>query len=90
MTIAEFAEAVSRYGMLMGASVTSWGRTSKHNTEVGGVAYSAHRFWLGCDLVYDGPLLSMSERMETARRLGLRLIVEGDHDHLQPVDWLAG
>ena len=87
MTVAEFAEAVSRYGMLMGASVTSWGRTLKHNTEVGGVTFSAHRFWLGCDLIYDGPVLS---KMETARRLGLKLIDEGDHDHLQPLDWVAG
>ena len=91
MTIAEFAESVARYGMLTGASVTSWGRTTEHNLNVGGVTYSSHRFWLGCDLVYDEPtLLSMTARMETARRLGLRVIIEGDHDHLQPLDWLAG
>lgn len=34
--------------------------------------------------------LNDAERTEMARRLGLRLIVEHDHDHLQPLDWEAG
>ena len=29
-------------------------------------------------------------RIEVARRLGLKLVIEEDHDHLQPLDWQAG
>ena len=89
MTLAAFAEAVTRYGALAGASATSWFRTREHNTAVGGVAHSAHLVGLGCDVVYDGSTLSVEWRTEWAARLGLRLIPEGDHDHLQPSDWRA-
>ena len=90
MTIGEFTTAVAQYGMLMNASVTSWGRTKAHNAAVGGVSYSGHRFWLGCDLVYDAPEPPSGVRQETAERLGLKLLVEGDHDHVQPLTWRAG
>lgn len=89
MTIGEFAEAVATYGLVMGGWVTSWGRTKHHNTTVGGVPYSAHRFWRGCDMLYDDPP-PREERVETGRRLGLLVIIEGDHDHLQPLDWSKG
>lgn len=89
MTTGEFAEAAKTYCMLMDGSVTSFGRTVTHNHNVGGVKFSAHRFWLGLDVVYDIPLPE-ADRIETARRLGLKLIAEGDHDHLQPLDWQAG
>lgn len=91
MTFHEFCDAVRMYGMLTDASVTSWGRTVAHNAAVGGVTYSAHQFWLACDVVYDRPAaLSDVARREMAKRLGLNLIVEGDHHHLQTADWLAG
>lgn len=34
--------------------------------------------------------LPFVQRAEIAGRLGLKLIAEGDHDHLQPLDWRAG
>jgi hypothetical protein len=34
--------------------------------------------------------MPLVEREERAMRLGLKLIDEGDHDHLQPLDWRAG
>lgn len=34
--------------------------------------------------------MPLAEREERARRLGLKLIDEGVHDHLQPLDWRAG
>ena len=89
MTFSEFCLAARQYAMMTGASVTSWGRTYKHNTDVGGVAYSAHRFWLACDFVYDEPGHE-PERIALARRLGLKLLPEGDHHHAQPLDWTAG
>ena len=88
MTVGEFAEAVSMYCVLHGGSITSWGRSTKHNTDVGGVPGSSHRFWRGADVVYDSP--PAATRAEYARRLGLKLLPEGDHDHLQPLDWSAG
>lgn len=88
MTPGEFAEAVSRYAMLTGASATSWGRSVEHNRTVGGVAHSAHIVWLGCDLVYD--TTPSPDRVEWARRLGLKIVVESDHDHVQPLGWEAG
>lgn len=89
MRISEFAEAVALYSAMHGASVTSWGRSTVHNRAVGGVPNSAHRFWRGADVVYDNPV-AVNTRIEAARRLGLLLIPEGDHDHLQPLDWVAG
>jgi hypothetical protein len=35
-------------------SVSSWGRTVKHNQFVGGVGDSCHMLWIGCDVVLDG------------------------------------
>lgn len=92
MTIGDFAEAVSLYCLLHGGSITSWGRSTKHNADVGGVPGSAHRFWRGADVVYDDPTTPTRDtlRLEYARRLGLKIVVEGDHDHLQPLDWTAG
>ena len=89
MTLGDFAEAVRAYALMTGASATSWGRTMKHNQAVGGVPYSAHRFWLGCDVVYDAPIPE-TERKEIGKRLGLRVLPEGDHDHIQAFDWSAG
>ncbi len=84
-----FLDALRSYCAALGASVTSYGRTTAHNHAVGGVEYSPHRVWLAADVVYDTPP-SLAERQELARRLGLMLIVEGDHDHLQPLGWSAG
>ena len=86
MTRAEFVDAALTYCDLTDASVSSWKRTVKHNTAVGGVVQSAHLFGLAVDVVYDAPV-ALPLAMERARRLGLRLLREADHDHLQPVDW---
>ncbi len=93
MTVGEFAEAVAMYCLLHGGSITSWGRSTKHNTDVGGVPGSPHRFWRGADVVYDDA--SKLTTIDTAlvgeaQRLGLKIILEGDHHHLQPLDWPAG
>jgi hypothetical protein len=90
MTVGEFAEAVRAYCLIHGGSVTSWGRTTEHNAKVGGVPGSAHRFFLGLDVVYDAPAPHDHTRDSDAARLGLLVIHEGDHDHLQPGDWRAG
>jgi hypothetical protein len=89
MTRAEFNDAADTYCALFAASTTSGQRTIKHNKAVGGVANSAHLYFLARDVVYDAPP-DQAVRIEAGRRLGLRVIVEGDHDHLQPWDWQAG
>lgn len=82
MTPLEFADALRAYCARTLGSVTSWGRTPAHNTAVGGVAGSLHQLWLAGDVVYDKPLL-LEVRQQAASRLGLRLVPESDHDHLQ-------
>ncbi len=79
----EFSLAVMAYCCAMTASVTSWGRTPLHNHMIGGVEGSFHVIWLAADVVYDEAPPVEYRRM-AALRLGLKLVVESDHDHLQP------
>jgi len=89
LTPSEFHAAACAYRAHFEASVTSAGRTIAHNQLVGGVPKSAHLFNLAEDVIYDH-VPPQDERLEIARRLGLKVIFEGDHDHLQPLDWRAG
>jgi hypothetical protein len=91
VTPGEFYERALMYCNALGASMTSGKRSNVHNASkaVKGVTFSAHRFGLAVDVVYDAPIPE-KERKETASRLGLRCIIEGDHDHLQPHEWIAG
>ena len=77
-----FASSLLAYCSATGASVTSWGRTRAHNAAVGGVRKSQHLAWLAADVVYDAPI-PLADRQTLAALLELRLIAEGDHDHLQ-------
>lgn len=89
LTRAAFLESVYILGLKYGASVTSWFRSDVHNSVVGGVPHSAHRFGLGVDLVFDKLRTPASDALfvEDARRLGVKVVVEGDHLHCQPLDW---
>jgi len=89
VTRGEFAEAVYTYCATLGASETSGQRTSHHNLAVGGVAHSAHLVKLASDVVYD-VTPSREQRLDWGRRLGLLVVIEEDHDHLQPIDWPRG
>ena len=83
MTPAEFADVLRAYCAATGGSITSWGRTPKRNKAVGGVDDSAHLLWTGADVVYDAGMAADPLRDRLALRLGLKLIHEGDHDHVQ-------
>jgi len=64
-------------------SVSSWGRTPKHNKDVGGVEGSIHMLWMGCDIILD----EMKKNLEFEKDcsiLDLVAIFETDHYHLQP------
>lgn len=88
MTPFEFWDALRAYCAITSASVTSYGRTPTHNVKVKGVFDSPHLWWLGADVVYDAEL-NPTRREAIARRLNLRCLIEGDHDHLQPWEWRA-
>lgn len=70
-------------------SETGGQRTRSRNIYVDGVAYSPHQFWVGRDVVFDQPE-PLGDLEPAARRLGLKIIKELDHHHIQPVDWIAG
>lgn len=86
MTRSDFAEAVFTHCAQLGGSITSWTRSGAHNAAVGGVSQSAHLYGLAADVVYDTPP-SFAIALDTALRLGLLLLRESDHDHLQPIGW---
>ena len=64
-------------------SISSWGRTPKHNKDIGGVSDSYHQLWLGCDVVLDVMEKNIGFEID-AGMFGLRALIEGDHYHLQP------
>lgn len=78
----KFAGAVLVYCDRFRGSVTSWYRTPLHNVAVGGVPLSPHLLGVGADVKLDAPV-PLSARLGFAARLGLKLIDEHDHDHLQ-------
>lgn len=67
---------------------TSSFRSRASNTAAGGVKFSAHQFWLAVDVVLETGQVK-ADFVESARRLGLLALDEGDHIHLQPADWAA-
>jgi len=69
--------------LVVAFSVTSWGRTWKRNRGVGGRGDTEHVGWRAVDVVPDDPSLRPLAE-EWCGRLGLVLVDEGDHWHLQP------
>jgi len=86
VTRGEFAEAVYSYCVLLTAYETGGYRPVQRNTEKHGVAHSAHLVKLASDVQYLQPVPLVS-REAWARRLGLKLVVEDTHDHLEPLTW---
>jgi hypothetical protein len=83
--ISIFIENVLILAIRWAFSVTSWGRTPKHNKDVGGVDDSHHLRFLGLDVILDeNKKSSLFEK--DCDRMGIRAIWEGDHYHLQPKD----
>lgn len=85
--VGRFALSVFRYACAVAGSVTSWVRTPERNARVGGHPRSLHLVGLAMDVVPNGNSalrpLEPHERAAFASGFGLRLIVEGDHDHLE-------
>ena len=84
MDLFNYAAAVFALCFKHQGSISSWGRTAKHNKDVGGVPNSYHQLWLGCDVILD----VMEKNLEFEKDAGdfcLKAILEGDHYHLQPL-----
>lgn len=87
--IQEFWLAVYRYATRVRGSVTSGFRTHSRNAVVGGVLRSKHLEGLAADVVLDEQLthkIATDARHKLASDLGIKLIIEGDHDHLELID----
>ena len=89
MTPHEFLDAMMQLASRHRFRETSGYRHPLANVRVGGKPFSAHQYWLGRDIILE-PGESLEGTKESTRRLGLLLIDEGDHLHVQPLDWKAG
>jgi hypothetical protein len=83
MEFPDFCLKIREYCHVTGASVTSWIRTPMHNAVVGGVPASRHLLGLAVDVVYNLPTPEGVTRQGAADALGLHLIIEHDHDHVE-------
>ena len=77
-----FEDKIRILATLYDFSVTSWIRSRRYNTDVGGVPGSLHLLGLAVDVVLENRE-ELSEFMADSRRLELVVFVEEDHIHLQ-------
>lgn len=72
-----------------GLSITSWGRSTKHNIDVGGVPGSQHEDFTACDAIFDSEP-NLQEWTDALAAVGLHAIPEigaaqvaigAPHDH---------
>lgn len=89
MTPHDFLDARMALASRFAFRETSGYRSAQSNRDVGGVPGSAHQFWLGVDVVLD-PETDTPAFVKAARQLGLFVLVEIDHVHLQPATWAKG
>ncbi|KKN61911.1 hypothetical protein LCGC14_0516800 [marine sediment metagenome] len=95
-TYIKFCIAIAQLAAACGGRCTSWWRTPVGNMEVGGHKYSRHQVGEGVDwtwskeelaaseVVYEGIRTNGRERMiAMAPKLGLVVVDEGDHLHVQ-------
>ncbi len=84
MSPLDFAARLLALALVSSLSVSSWGRTATRNRTVGGGALSNHLGWLAADMVPDD-WKSLPRVQAFAKRLGLEVIPEGDHWHIEPL-----
>jgi hypothetical protein len=77
-----FSDKVLFLCLVFDCSETSGFRTNTRNIAVGGALNSRHLVGLGRDIVPDDQSRT-DEVCQAARKLGLWVLVEGDHIHLQ-------
>lgn len=64
-------------------SVSSWGRTAKHNKRVDGHPRSKHKVWLAADFILDDYKRDHLGFKKRVNALGLGWSDEEDHIHVQ-------
>lgn len=79
---AAFAMAIRELCSAHDVSVTSWWRTRARNDHVGGLPNSRHLDGIGADIELD-PGQDRADVIATARALGLQVVDEGDHIHVE-------
>jgi len=82
MTLSAFVQNILTLTTLFKGSVTSWFRSKERNKQVGGHSRSLHLCGLAVDIVLDDDTLK-HEFFKMCVRLGLRVVDEGDHYHVQ-------
>lgn len=98
MTYLEFCVAIAQLMAACGGRHTSWWRDPIGNAEVGGVKYSRHQDGMAVDWTWSQKQLEASEVVDDegirtngrerlivmGPKLGLKVIDEGSHIHLEP------
>ena len=82
ISVVTFITTVLNLRVEFAFSVTSWIRSEIRNKEVGGLATSYHLLGLAVDVVLDSPA-DKAGFIKDAKRLGLDVIDEGDHVHVE-------
>lgn len=82
MSVVEFTIAVLSLAVRFRFSVTSWGRSEKHNHDVGGVVDSLHLVWLAMDVELDQGE-DKAAFIVAAQRQGLVVVDDGGDLHVQ-------
>ena len=77
-----FPDKVLALCLIYDCSETSGFRTDMRNLQVGGAPNSRHKVGLGRDIVPDDPRRT-DEVVHAAEKLGLWVLVESDHIHVQ-------
>lgn len=81
--IEQFVQMLNRAWQSAGAPgvrVTSWYRDPQYNARVGGAPNSQHTLGLALDVAHDSAGAALARE---ARRVGLVVLDEGDHFHIQ-------
>ena len=83
-TPSQFHELLMALSGLFGFRVSSYYRSPWANQQVGGVPDSLHQLWLAADVVLDDMAdLNKTNFTRGAERLGLLVVDEEDHLHVQ-------
>ena len=77
-----FEDKIRCLALLFDLSVTSWIRSRRRNAALAGVVDSRHLLGLAVDIVLDDTSV-VDQFQKHAANLGLQVIIESDHLHVQ-------
>ena len=85
-TVGEFRTLICQLADVVALSETSGLRSVKRNAAIGGMPLSAHLIGLAVDVILDEPA-RVSELTAFAAKMGLIVLDDGDHVHIEPKAW---